>query len=340
MAKEMARGDDGRKQRAAELYERLLEVQQAGRELVLDTAGVLREIQDGGYFRDFGYETFEALAKAALGLEKVQAYQYLKIAENVVGALPEWASDALVRSPNEFSKPLPLKLLAALHFDHISPAQMEKIRSLEGEEQRAELLKLGYDRDRMGGRAASDLMRPQIGRKTYRDQRRKMQLYREQIETLKGEKTEVMEQYKALQDRLDQVLEAIENPQSAKIVKQMDALTVRLAELEKARAAEEAEVATGKEVGTRALVLSGEIQALLAKFEDSVRIDKKAQWVEVRAVLHSAQEAIEQTIGRMAEVIIARVDSGEITRFDVEDPEGESGAAAAGLSDPGEKRKR
>ena len=340
MGKEVARMDDeGRKKRSDELYRWLLELQQGGRELALDTAEALWEVNDGGYFADYGYDSFVALAKSIFRLEKTQAYLYLQLHENVMKGLPEWAAESLVRSAENSRNPLPLKILAALHFNHVDPKELERVRALEPDAQRAELLRLGYDRDRMGGRSASDLMRPYVSRRTGRDQSREMGLLREKLRCARGEKAEVLEQYKELQARLDQVLAAIENPQSAKTIKQLDALTARVAEMEKAGAADEAEIAVGREVGTRALMLSGEIQALLGRFEDGVRIDKKAQWVEVRAILHSAQDAIEQTIGRMAEVIIARVDSGEITRFSVEDPEGESGAAAEGLSEPGSRRK-
>jgi len=330
---QMARtnSDEGRVTRARELWLKSVELRKDARELALDTGITLKEVKDEGYFREMGFNSFEAYVRALFDISKDTADRYIAIVENVMKALPEGVAARAVSGDN----PLPVALLAQLRFDHfLTPAEVKKLESLGDEEFKEEILRLGYDRDRMGGRAASDLLRDKISKTTYRDQRRKIQVLREKLECAAGEKQELAEQVKALNARIEQIIAAMENPESAKVIKQMDALTVRLAELEKARAADEAEIATGKEVGTRALILSGEIQALLGKFEDSVRIDKKAQWVEVRAVLHSAQDAIEQTIGRMAEVIIARVDSGEITRFSVEDPEGESGAAAEGLSEP------
>ena len=337
MGSEMAVQDGEWKKAAKEWYERGLVLQEEGRELRLDVAEHIMQAHDQEYYKTIGYKTFEEFAEAFYGISKTTAHQYLRIAENVVHALPEEVCAALTNGDN----PLPLKVLAALHFDQINmtPEFVEHLRKMEPEEQKRHLLALGYDRERMGGRGPSDLSRRLIGRKTHRDQSRKLQVYREQVQTLKGEKEEMAEAHKALLARLQQVLDAIQDPTAAKTVKTLDTLTARLAELEKKSAEAEAEIATGKEVGTRALILSGEIQALLSQFEDGVRIDKKAQWVEVRAILHSAQDAIEQTLGRMAEVIIARVDSGEITRFSVEDPEGESGAAAEGLSEPGSRRK-
>ena len=276
----MARMDGdatGRKQRAAELYQRLLELQQGGRELALDIAEALWEVKEGGYFADYGYDSFEALAKSMFRLERAMAYRWLQVRENVVGTLPEWASGVLVYPVDNSDNPLPLKVLAALHFDHVAPKELERIRALEPEEQRAELLRLGYDRERMGGRAASDLLRPYVSRRRNRDQSREMSLLREKLRCARGEKAEEAEQNRELKEKIEQILDAIKDPQAAKVVKQIELLTVRLAELEKARAADEAEIATGKEVGTRALILSGEIQALLGRFEDSVRIDNSKQ---------------------------------------------------------------
>lgn len=323
--------DEGRVTRARELWLKSMDLRRQAREFGLDVGETCKEVKEEGYFKEMVFPSFEAYVRAAFDISVDTADRYIAIVQNVVGALPPSVSARAVSGDN----PLPVKILAQLHFDHIlTPEEIRKLEGLEDEEFKEEILRLGYDRDKMGGRGASDVLRAQISKNTYRDQRRKIQVLREKLDCTAGEKQELAEQVKALNARIEQIIAAMENPESAKVIKQMDALTVRLAELEKARAADEAEIATGKEVGTRALVLSGEIQALLGRFEDSVRIDKKAQWVEVRAILHSAQEAIEQTLGRMAEVIIARVDSGEITRFSVEDPEGESGAAAEGLSEP------
>jgi len=312
--------DEGRKRRSDDLYRWLLELQQGGRELALDIAEALREVKGGDYFTDYGYSSFEDLAKTMFGLEKAMAYRYLQVAENVIGALPDWASQALVYRVDNSSNPLPLKVLAALHFNHIDPKELERIRKLEPEQQKAELLRLGYDRDKMGGRAASDLMRSYVSRRTNRDQSREMGLLREKLRCARGEKAEEEEENRKLREKIEQILEAIKDPQAAKVVKQIELLSGRLAELEKARAADEAEIAVGKEVGTRALILSGEIQALLSQFEDGVRIDNAKQWTEVWRIVDSIQDAVGDCRGRMAQVILARIEDGEITRFAVEEP--------------------
>ena len=317
----MARMDDeGRKKRSDELYRWLLELQQGGRELALDTAEALWEVNDGGYFADYGYDSFVALAKSIFRLEKTQAYLYLQLHENVMKGLPEWAAESLVRSAENSRNPLPLKILAALHFNRVDPKELERVRALEPDAQRAELLRLGYDRDRMGGRSASDLMRPYVSRRTGRDQSREMGLLREKLRCARGEKAEEEEENRKLREKIEQILEAIKDPQAAKVVKQIELLSGRLAELEKDRAADEAEIAVGKEVGTRALILSGEIQALLGRFEDSVRIDNSKQWTEVWRIIDSIQDAVRDCRGRMAGVILARIEDGEITRFAVEEP--------------------
>ena len=297
-------------------YEELVDIREMAREMKYDLADSLKQARDRGYDKRLGFARFEDFVGAYYGISAKAAYDYISIAENVIGVLPKDVCAALTGGDN----PLPLKVLAALHFDHISPQAVERIRKLEPAEQKEELLKIGYDRERMGGRAASDLLRKRLGKKSYRDQSRKLQLYREQIETLKGEKQEMVENHKALLARLEQVLEAIENPQAAKTVKTLDTLTARLAELEKKSAEAEAEIAVGREVGTRALILSGEIQALLGRFEDSVRIDNSKQWTEVWRIIDSIQDAVRDCRGRMAGVILARIEDGEITRFAVEEP--------------------
>ena len=333
MAKELVFPDSGGDLEFRAWYETLVDIREAAREMKYDLAESLKQARDRGYDKRLGYARFEEFVVACYGISARAAYEYISIAENVIGVLPEDVCAALTGGDN----PLPLKVLAALHFDQITPREVERIRKMDPGEQKEELLKIGYDRDRMGGRAASDLLRKRLGKRTYRDQSRKIQVRDEKIRLQDGEIEELKERNKAQEARIEQIIAAMENPESAKVVKQIDALTVRLAELEKARAADEAEIATGKEVGTRALILSGEIQALLGRFEDSVRIDNSKQWTEVWRIVDSIQEAIGDCRGRMAQVILARIEDGEITRFAVEEPGEEVRTAEAAMRPRGKK---
>lgn len=233
---------------------------------------------------------------------------------------------------------MPVKILAQLHFDHVlTPEEVGRLEKMGDEEFKETILRLGYDRDRMGGRAASDLLREKVSKATYRDQRRKVQVLREKLECAQEEKNELAEQVKSLNARIDQILAAIENPGAAKTVKLLDALTARVAEMEKKRAEAEAEIAVGKEVGTRALQLSGEIQVLLSRFEDGVRIDNAKQWLEVYRIFDSIEDVLADCRGRMAGIILKRIEDGEITRFSVEDPEADVRTAEQALRPRGKK---
>jgi len=337
MGKEIVRtGDQDRINLAWHLHSEVIAGEVGARREILRSTIALKRIHDEKLYLAMGHETFEDYAVSKLGIQVRAAYSRLD-------QLKGLTEDHLQRLQILSNPPAPAALarfrssfgadsesLAAYSAD-----DMEAFLCLSEAEQQAELDKMrGYDRKRDGGRGPSDLERPLSSVHRYRDQSRKLHLKDQLIALKDGENEELKEQNRAKEERIEQLIEAIKDPNSAKLLKTLDYLTTEVAKLKKAEAEAEAEIAVGKEVGTRALILSGEIQALLGQFEDSVRIDKKAQWVEVRAILHSAQDAIEQTLGRMAEVIIARVDSGEITRFSVEDPEGESGAAAEGLSEP------
>jgi len=312
----MARRPEGWEKRAKAWYEDALGLRELAREMRLDLAENLLQARDEEYYKAGGYDRFEDFCREFYGLSTAMAYQYISIAENVQKALPEDLAKRLTSGDN----PLSLKLLAALHFDHISPQEMERIRKLDAGQQKVELVRLGYDREKMGGRAASDLLRSQIGKRKYRDQSGKIQVRDEQIRMKEGENAELKEQLRAEREQKEQILAAIQDPNSAKLLKTLDYLTTEVAKLKKAEAEAEAEIAVGREVGTRALILSGEIQALLSRFEDSVRIDNSKQWTEVWRIIDSILDAVGDCRGRMAGVILARIEDGEITRFAVEEP--------------------
>lgn len=297
-------------------YETLVEIRDAARELKYDLAENLKQARDRGYDKRLGYTRFEDFVEAYYGISKEAAHQYIRIAENVIGVLPADVCTVLTGGDN----PLPLKLLAALHLDSISPQEVERIRKLGPGEQKEELLKLGYDRERMGGRCATDLLRGRMGKKRYRDQRKRMGLLEEQIETVTEEKNEIAEQYKALSARLEQVMAAIKDPHAAQVVKQMDGLTKRLAELEKAKAEVEAKVATGREVEGRALQFIGEAQSLVRRLYDTCVPDTTDGWIAVHDAFETAGQVLRDARAKMAEDLVEKMAEGLVEKFDPEDP--------------------
>lgn len=329
-----ARGGGWRVQRARELYERTIELQQVEREAVMDIAEVLREVKEGGFWKEMEFSSFEAYALAAFGLERSKAYRLLQIAENVIAALPEWAGAVLVGPSDKSANPLPLKVLAALHFDQVSPAQIEKVRLMEPEQQKAELLKLGYDREKMGGRAASDLLRPYVSRKTGRDQSHKLQLEREKSRTLKAEIAEMQEAMEALKRELEQTRETLRaDDKVGAMQRQLDAMAGKLAEFQKLQAEGEARIATGKDVQKRALVFLGEITVICQKLFDETRVDDRAGWLAVWNAVDAAEKTLHDTRGEMAANLIARAEAGEVklTEEEIADPSGMAEAAEEGL---------
>jgi hypothetical protein len=306
------------KKSAKEWYERGLGLQQDARELRLDVAEHIMQGHDQQYYKTIGYATFGEFTDEFYGISRETAHQYLRIAQNVMAAMPDDLSARLTTGDN----PLPLKVLAALHFGYggLTPEVVERVRKMKPEEQKEELLKLGYDRERMGGRCASDLLRGRLGKKGYRDQRKQIVLREEQIETLTEEKEEMAQDIKDLKDRLEQVMAAIKDPHAAQVVKQMDGLTKRLGELEKVKAEVEAKIATGREVETRALQFIGEAQGLVRRFYDTCVPDTVDGWIAVHDAFETAGQVLRDARAKMAEDLVGKMAEGQVEKFDPEDP--------------------
>jgi hypothetical protein len=320
------------KQKAAEWYERGLDLQQQAREMRLDLAEHLLQGRDGEFYKAAGYTRFDDFAERFYGISKETARQYISIAENVLRALPEDVTTRLAFGDN----PLPIKVLAALRFDHetLTPEALERIRQLDPEAQKEELLRLGYDREKMGGRAASDLLRKRISKGTYRDQMRRLALYREKQELLKAEKDELAGRIADMEAKYRALVDGISDPEQKKLLRAMEELTARIAELEKASALVEAERKKAKDAVAYAYEFVGELQARFNRFAELVRVGKREEWLVVWDALQAISQAALDCRGTLADELVARMHKGELNEFSVEEPRRELEASDGAMRPP------
>jgi hypothetical protein len=192
---------DDRREKAQELWARFVELRAAGEAFTIDLGEALKEARDGDYHKDFGYTTFEALTQAVFGMTRETAYKYIRIVENVTQVLPADLSGRLTNGP----KALPLKILAAVHFGQngvLPREEIERLRGLTDDQLRAEIVRLGYDRKRMGGRGPTDVGRRLVSRNTHRDQSKTIILLKERLSTAKSEREEFTRLVTQLQEQL------------------------------------------------------------------------------------------------------------------------------------------
>lgn len=334
MAKDLVQMNPEWEKRAREWYEWGVELQEQAREFKLDAGEFLRQGHQEEFYKALGYMRFGDFTQAFFNISRETAYQYIRIAENVVKELPEEMCALLTKGDN----PLPLKLLAAMHFgqETFTPEVMERLRRMGPEARREELIRLGYDRDRMGGRGPADLLRPRCSRKTHRSERKQIQMLKEKARLEKAEKEELRGEIK----RLRELFDAVEDPDKKKLAKMVTALEQRIAELEGEKAEKEAEIASGKEVPGRALRFQGEIIEVCNRFADETYVDTLDGWIAVRREIASAIEYVGDVRGKMAEVLSKRMAEGEIEPFDLEDPEAGRALADSAMTPRSERRQR
>jgi len=171
--------DDDRKEKARELWTWCVELRAAGEALAIDWGEALKNIYEGQFWKDWGFESFEAAALTIFGVSKETAHRHIRVIKNVIEMLPADLSTRLTTGP----KALPLKILAAIRPDSLKvpTEEIERLRQLTDEELRAEIVRMGYDRRRMGGRGPSDLSRRLVSRNVHRDQSKTVILLKEKI---------------------------------------------------------------------------------------------------------------------------------------------------------------
>jgi len=191
----------------------------------------MKDLGDEVGWKMLGYQDFEDYTVAKWNMAKRQAYKYLQVAER----LPE----NLVHSVHFSSKASLSRLLRLLPNDqneiNLTPEEIEELMILPPDEFKAEVVKLGnYDRAKDGGRGPSDLERPRISRDRYRDQKKKLKIFEEKIDTLVDEKNELVSEIEK-QEKLIEEMKNVSSPdlEKAKLIEENKRLVLKVVELEK-----------------------------------------------------------------------------------------------------------
>lgn len=290
-------------------------VQQAQRNLVsgyLQMGVALKRIRDEKLHVAAGFKNFTDYLDEKAGVSQRHAYRFIEVVEK----LPKAICDRVA----EMAQPISLRALTAIEFDPLglSEDEVDELVGLSDEEFEQALVEKGYNREKMGGRGPADLKRALIDKKTYRDQRKKIVQEQEKRKAAEAERKELLERFKDTQERVDELIASVKSGDVKKLVKMNEALAARVAELEGARAEAEAEVASGREVPSAALRLVGEVTALCDRFFDKTRVDDKAGWAAVLNALDHCHAGLDDLRTRLEDVLVARINAGEIKAFDFE----------------------
>jgi chromosome segregation ATPase len=189
----------------------------------------------------------------------------------------------------------------------------------------------------MGGRCATDLLRGRMGKKQYRDQRKKLGLLEERIATAEDEKQELKDQLKSLDERLKQIVDAIQSPDLKKLVRENEKLASQLLKAQEELGQREAEAAAGKDCIATALMFRGKVQELAGDMGKVLEPDSLDTWLAVHDMLVDAAQVMHDVRARMADELLKRMEAGKLEKFDPEDPRTGRDMAAVALR-PGRGR--
>lgn len=313
--KELAVKDRARMQRA---YELDAEVARGAKDVmsgILQMGVALKTIRDEELFLELGYQAVEEYADDRWGISRRTMYYYIEVIEKLPAAI--------VQRVAQMGKPLSLRKLTALPmdtFEGVSDEEIERLVGLTDEELDGELAK-NYDREKLGGRGPADLRRELITKAQYRSQRQKLNTLNEKAKRLEAELAETREAATEAQALLDDAKATDKG--NGPLLKRIEELQARLGVLEGERAKSAAGVARGREVGARSLEFIGEVEALCQGMYDGVRVDSAAEWVNVTDAIDAAKSALDDLRGRMADVILRRINAGEVEDFALDEPRNE-----------------